>query len=56
MVTEAALVVPQVRTVGWDIAITPSGPIIIEGNSKWNKDTWQIPAGKGKLQMIKKYL
>ena len=56
MVTEAALVVPQVRTVGWDIAITPNGPIIIEGNSKWNKDTWQIPAGKGKFQIIKKYL
>lgn len=56
LVTEAAHIVPQVRTVGWDIAITPSGPIIIEGNSKWNKDTWQIPAGKGKLHVIKKYL
>lgn len=56
MILEASLVVPQVRSIGWDIAITDQGPVIIEGNSKWNKDTWQIPAGKGKLEMIKKYL
>ncbi len=29
----AAMVVPQVQYVGWDVAITPSGPVIIEGNS-----------------------
>lgn len=32
MVLEAALVVPEVRYVGWDIAITPNGPVIMEGN------------------------
>ncbi len=32
MVTEAALTIPQLRFVGWDIAITPDGPCIIEGN------------------------
>lgn len=32
MVLEAAKVVPQIRWVGWDIAITPDGPAIIEGN------------------------
>ncbi len=32
MVKEAALIVPQVRYVGWDVAITPKGPVIIEGN------------------------
>src|SRR5690554_991987 len=53
---EAALVVPEVRTVGWDIAVTENGPIFIEGNSQWNKDTWQIPAGKGKIDIIAKYL
>lgn len=56
MILEASLVVPEVRSIGWDIAITDQGPVIIEGNSKWNKDTWQIPAGKGKLEMIKKFL
>ena len=32
MVKEAALKVPQIRYVGWDVAITPTGPVLIEGN------------------------
>lgn len=56
MVKEAAIVVPEVRSVGWDVAITEDGPLLIEGNSKWNKDTWQIPAGYGKIHLISKYL
>lgn len=53
---EAAMVFPKVRTVGWDIAVTENGVVFIEGNSQWNKDTWQIPAGRGKIDMIAKYL
>ncbi|MGN0452840.1 MAG: sugar-transfer associated ATP-grasp domain-containing protein [Ruminococcus sp.] len=29
---EASLVEPRIRYVGWDIAITPTGPVIVEGN------------------------
>ncbi len=32
MALEAALVVPEVRYVGWDIAISEDGPCIMEGN------------------------
>ena len=32
MVKKAALLVPEVRYVGWDVAITESGPVLIEGN------------------------
>lgn len=32
MALEAALVVPQVRYVGWDIGISEKGPCLIEGN------------------------
>ena len=32
MVLKAALEVPEVRYVGWDIAITKNGPVIVEGN------------------------
>ena len=32
MVKEAALVVPQIRYIGWDVAFTKKGPIIVEGN------------------------
>ena len=32
MALKAALEVPEVRYVGWDIAITPNGPVLVEGN------------------------
>jgi len=32
MVMSAALVVPTVRFVGWDVAMSVNGPVIIEGN------------------------
>jgi hypothetical protein len=34
LAVEAARHVPQLRIVGWDIAIQPDGPMFIEGNSK----------------------
>lgn len=40
---EAALVVPQIRYVGWDIGITPDGPAIVEGNDYCAHDFWQLP-------------
>ncbi len=40
---QAAKVVPEVRYVGWDIAITPTGPVIIEGNNYCAHDFWQLP-------------
>ncbi|HYP74072.1 MAG TPA: sugar-transfer associated ATP-grasp domain-containing protein [Microbacterium sp.] len=32
LITEVALVVPQVRYVGWDIVATATGPVLVEGN------------------------
>lgn len=29
---KAALVEPHIRYVGWDVAITPDGPVLVEGN------------------------
>lgn len=52
----SAMKIPEVRSVGWDVAISKDGPVIIEGNSKWNKDTWQIPAGNGKKEIIENIL
>lgn len=33
LTAEAASVVPQVGYVGWDVAISKDGPVLIEGNS-----------------------
>jgi hypothetical protein len=42
MAKEAALVVPGLRLIGWDIGITPSGPAIIEANIWTSHDQWQL--------------
>jgi hypothetical protein len=47
MVTEAASVVPGAGTVGWDMAITPDGPCIIEGNDNWDKIILEKALGRG---------
>ena len=39
---EAALVVPQITHVGWDVAITPDGPALIEGNDYPGTDLCQL--------------
>lgn len=43
MCLKAAMVVPQVRYVGWDVALTENGPVIIEGNNYCAHDFWQLP-------------
>lgn len=49
----AALLIPEVRCVGWDVAITPNKPIIIEGNDRWCRFVWQLPVQKGLYSLIK---
>lgn len=46
LVTGAARRVPQLRYVGWDVAITPSRPVLIEGN--YNTGVFQAkPSASG---------
>ena len=56
MINDACSVVPQVKTIGWDIAISENGPIIIEGNDNWDKDVFQIPYGEGRQYILNQYL
>lgn len=58
MVLKAAMVIPQMRYIGWDVAITPTGPAIIEGNDYCAHDFWQLPGqtpeGIGAMPMLEK--
>ena len=35
LVKQAHRHIPDIYSVGWDVAITPKGPVIIEGNDDW---------------------
>ena len=43
MVEKAAMKIPQVRYIGWDVCITENGPAIIEGNNYAAYDFPQLP-------------
>lgn len=57
---KAAHVIPQMRHVGWDVAITPDGPAIIEGNEYPGTDLCQLaphyPEKQGLWPYYKKLL
>ncbi|MFD1316106.1 sugar-transfer associated ATP-grasp domain-containing protein [Namhaeicola litoreus] len=55
MVKSAALLHPQNRSIGWDVAITNSGPELLEGNHNWCKLLWQLPVKKGLKKELEKY-
>lgn len=57
---EAAKSLPQVGYVGWDIAVTEQGPVLIEGNPFPGHDLLQLPPhapdGIGVLPFFRKYI
>lgn len=56
-VCEAAKVVPEVRYVGWDVAITDDNRIVlVEGNDRADPDLSQMSDGIGKWPIFKKYM
>ena len=56
LVTEAAKVVPEVRYIGWDVAISNKGPLIIEGNNYAAYDFPQLPDRSQKKEGLLKQL
>ena len=55
LVKEAAKVVPEVRYVGWDVAISENGPMIIEGNCFPGVFQAKPSLTKDKVGLIPKY-
>lgn len=56
LVNMAALRISENRSVGWDIAITCNGPVLIEGNHNWHYFIWQAPEKRGYKKTLQKYL
>lgn len=54
-VKEAATLIPEVKYIGWDVAISNSGPIIIEGNSYPGIFQMKPSYSKTKQGLITKY-
>ncbi len=45
VVRNAALVTPGIKSIGWDVAVTQKGPLLIEGNSLWSPLIFQAIYG-----------
>lgn len=52
MVCEAAMVNPEVKVVGWDVAISNKGPLLIEANRRPGFDLVQVLEDKGTKYML----
>lgn len=46
-VKRAAVLFSDLKTVGWDLALTGSGPLVIEANYEWGVDIVQRPHREG---------
>lgn len=60
-VLKAAKALPGIASVGWDVAVTPDGPVIIEGNSDYTIQLMQAASGphsenKNFVRIINNYM
>ncbi len=45
LVKKTAALSPELRSVGWDIALSKDGPVLMEGNDNWDMVIAQVLAG-----------
>ncbi len=53
MVCQSALLLPKVRVIGWDVAIKPEGPCLIEGNDRGRHTIFQRERDRGCRDLLK---
>lgn len=44
------------KSIGWDIAISPEGPLLIEANCTWGSSMLQLTQDKGMLEKLLPYI
>lgn len=47
LVLQAQSTLPELRSLGWDVAITDDGPFLVEANSTYGTDSMQVAQGRG---------
>lgn len=56
MVRSAAPKIPEMAYIGWDVAFTPEGPVLVEGNNFPGHDIYQLPEHTpDKIGMMEKF-
>lgn len=56
LVKQAHLSMDGLRTVGWDVAVTEDGPLIVEANWRYDIDLLQVAYKKGFKQVIDQHV
>jgi hypothetical protein len=56
LIDRAAMVFPELNTLGWDVAVTNMGLYILEANSRYDIDLNQITLNRGIRPEIKRFL
>ena len=47
IVSKGASAFPELRTIGWDVAVTTTGIFLLEGNHNWDPEGPQISLQRG---------